>query len=356
MTFQYPVEIARDLISMTSQFSQQSMEVHGIGLVCCHSRNVEHLTDILQIEKLFDVACSLTDVLSLLPPNPDPFQAGPRDYLHDFMTLLSALRNGDHRFLPLLLSKIHDVLPKLVNPMLQTQPEPTANILCDDIFDGFGNAGIGMPAQFNGFTGNDNASFKVEHNENDFSQQNPIIPTYEKRLDDLSSPSADSNSNPYTSPSIIQSPMEFPGLNDFGSFTEMNASQQSLHQQQQPLPTSMSMYNQMSNFNESVGTGTGRVGGVLQRPEFKRDFDQTMALLRGNSQVRNMMQNNVQNGMQSGVNMRRPPLRQNSGSSYGMVPPRSVAEHNQYQQLQRMNSAHDALGMGMNNAQDMSFR
>ena len=33
MTFQYPVEISRDLISMTSQFSHQSMEVHGIGLV-----------------------------------------------------------------------------------------------------------------------------------------------------------------------------------------------------------------------------------------------------------------------------------------------------------------------------------
>lgn len=33
MTFQYPVEIARDLISMTSQFSQHSMELHGLGLV-----------------------------------------------------------------------------------------------------------------------------------------------------------------------------------------------------------------------------------------------------------------------------------------------------------------------------------
>jgi hypothetical protein len=33
MTFQYPVEIARDLISMTSQFPRHSMEVHGIGLV-----------------------------------------------------------------------------------------------------------------------------------------------------------------------------------------------------------------------------------------------------------------------------------------------------------------------------------
>ncbi|PVH84729.1 hypothetical protein DL98DRAFT_397681, partial [Cadophora sp. DSE1049] len=127
MTFQYPVDIARDLVGMTSQFSQQSMEVHGIGL----------------IEKLFDVACSLTDVLSLLPPNPDPFQLGPRDYLHDFMTLLSVLRNGDHRFLPLLLAKVNDVLPKLVNPMLQTVPDTPANMCADvDIFDGFGNAGI----------------------------------------------------------------------------------------------------------------------------------------------------------------------------------------------------------------------
>lgn len=33
MTFQYPVDIARDLAQMTSQFSHQSMEVHGIGLV-----------------------------------------------------------------------------------------------------------------------------------------------------------------------------------------------------------------------------------------------------------------------------------------------------------------------------------
>jgi hypothetical protein len=33
MTFQYPVEIARDLLGMTSQFSQHSMEVHGVGMV-----------------------------------------------------------------------------------------------------------------------------------------------------------------------------------------------------------------------------------------------------------------------------------------------------------------------------------
>ena len=33
LTFKYPIEISRDLLSMTNQFSQHAMEVHGVGLV-----------------------------------------------------------------------------------------------------------------------------------------------------------------------------------------------------------------------------------------------------------------------------------------------------------------------------------
>lgn len=33
MTFKYPIEISRDLLAMTHQFSQHAMEVHGVGLV-----------------------------------------------------------------------------------------------------------------------------------------------------------------------------------------------------------------------------------------------------------------------------------------------------------------------------------
>jgi hypothetical protein len=33
MTFKYPVEISRDVLSMTHQFSQQAMEVQGVGFV-----------------------------------------------------------------------------------------------------------------------------------------------------------------------------------------------------------------------------------------------------------------------------------------------------------------------------------
>lgn len=33
MTFTYPIEVAKDLVAVTSQLSQRSMEVHGVGLV-----------------------------------------------------------------------------------------------------------------------------------------------------------------------------------------------------------------------------------------------------------------------------------------------------------------------------------
>lgn len=44
------------------------------------------------------------------------------------------------------MSKVHEVLPKLIDPMLQNVPDSVANNLCNvDIFDGFGNAGMGQP-------------------------------------------------------------------------------------------------------------------------------------------------------------------------------------------------------------------
>jgi hypothetical protein len=33
ITFKYPIQISRDLLTMTQQFSQPAMEVHGVGLV-----------------------------------------------------------------------------------------------------------------------------------------------------------------------------------------------------------------------------------------------------------------------------------------------------------------------------------
>ena len=33
MTFGYPIEIAKDLVTVIGEFSKPSMEVHGVGLV-----------------------------------------------------------------------------------------------------------------------------------------------------------------------------------------------------------------------------------------------------------------------------------------------------------------------------------
>jgi hypothetical protein len=95
MSFKYPIDLARDLVHSASQSSQQVMEVHGIGL----------------IEKLFDVACTLTDVMSVIPHDQYTFEFGPSDYLHQLKTLISTLRGGQQRYLPLLMQKINDTMP-----------------------------------------------------------------------------------------------------------------------------------------------------------------------------------------------------------------------------------------------------
>jgi hypothetical protein len=48
--------------------------------------------------------------------SPDAFALGPRDYVSRFLTLISALRGGQSRYLPLLLAKLSEVLPNLPLP------------------------------------------------------------------------------------------------------------------------------------------------------------------------------------------------------------------------------------------------
>ncbi|KAK6585395.1 hypothetical protein PZA11_002122 [Diplocarpon coronariae] len=302
MNFQYPVDIARDLLEMTSQFSRESMDIHGIGL----------------IEKLFDVACSLTDVLALLPPNPDPFLPGPRDYLHDFMTLLSVLRNGDHRFLPLLLAKVHDVLPRLVNPMLQTVPETAANMCAEvDIFDGFGNAGIGISSSFPGYNGNGTSGgkFKLEPDTEFNGSGITGMPQFDKRIKELSSPTIEGNSNstPFTSPSVMQSPAKYSGLGEYRGFPDILSS---------GIANNAGLRNHTGNFEEGVG-------GSERHMDFKRELEGTMGMLGAHRQANPQMAGN-------GMEVRPPPMRQWSGSSYDLGIPQSVPD--QFSHLQRANS------------------
>jgi hypothetical protein len=227
------------------------------------------------------------------------------------MRLISALRSGENRFLPLLLAKVNDVLPTLVNPMLKTVPDPPANAIpCHDvdIFDGFGSGGMGIPGNFPGYNGNGTSGeFKMEPN--DFNV-NPVpsMPSYDRRIEELSSPSvtvpSENVASPYSQESIIHSPLEYPGMNEFRGFPELSS----------------------PGLGSNVPAHQHPFDSSHSRPEFKREFDSNM-----------------------GLASHRPPLRQSStgnSSNYGMSIPRSIPPmtSSQYQHLQRVNSGGESVG------------
>ncbi|KAG9247307.1 fungal-specific transcription factor domain-containing protein [Calycina marina] len=254
MAFQYSVEIACDLVAMTSQFSRESMDVHGIGL----------------IEKLFDVACSLTNVLVLMPAITQPYQIGPRDYLDQFMTLLSILRRGDNRFLPLLLSKVNDVLPMLTNPMLQTVPDNAPPACEVDIFEGYGAIMAGMPNNFHamassmsGSSGSAGDNFKVASSI-DFKIETPGLP-FDKHIEGLNSPihgpKIVGNSSFNTPTSVLGTQLEFPGLGEY-AFPDMHAQHPHGNSNGHNLPS-----NNIISFAQNG------------QPGFKREFEHNMGMI-----------------------------------------------------------------------------
>lgn len=102
MSFRYPFVIARELIRDISDLSLQSMEVHGVGL----------------IEKLFDISCTLSDVVTYVPCDEAKDDTGkPHDCLNQLLNLISRLRGGASRYVPLLMSKVQENLPNMSNPL-----------------------------------------------------------------------------------------------------------------------------------------------------------------------------------------------------------------------------------------------
>ncbi|KAI1827519.1 hypothetical protein F4861DRAFT_368078 [Xylaria intraflava] len=194
----YQMDMSRELMSMASQFQTQSTELLGVPLVA----------------KLLDIACSLMDVLAIQPPHADPFTMGPRGHLKSLLQILSSLRNGHHHFLPLLLDKVHDVLPRLANPMLQRAPDnaPIPNLANIDIFDGFGNAGMAQPPILTDFKTEPYTSNAMPH-----LQDIPAV-------DSSSSSGGSDMKSPFSmagSPSVMSPNGEFTRGPDFNSMPEM---------------------------------------------------------------------------------------------------------------------------------------
>ncbi|RMZ79108.1 hypothetical protein DV738_g3477, partial [Chaetothyriales sp. CBS 135597] len=110
LTFIYPIEIARDLQSDLQKMSLACLEVHGIGL----------------IEKLFDVACTLIDVIACVPLDSSALcVVTPQAVLDSYINLITQLHGGTSRYLPLLLAKISDNILSVASPVLHTTPAIT---------------------------------------------------------------------------------------------------------------------------------------------------------------------------------------------------------------------------------------
>ena len=81
------------------------------------------------------MACTLTDVMSCVPLETSSFRYDPRDYLTQFLSLISALRGGDSRYLPLLLAKIDDALPAMAAPIAHSLPLLPTNDRFQDFYE-----------------------------------------------------------------------------------------------------------------------------------------------------------------------------------------------------------------------------
>ncbi|PTB35632.1 uncharacterized protein TrAFT101_009333 [Trichoderma asperellum] len=155
MSFQFPMNVSREmLMNMASQFPGQGMELLNSGL----------------LEKLVEGTYSMTEYLAMQPASRDPFAIGPQEHLSQIITIVAASRNGDYRFLPLLMSKVSEVLPRLANPMLQNVPE-TAAMANVDIFDGFGSAGMAQPPQMQMMDAEYDRKFSVEEYEKKYTME-----------------------------------------------------------------------------------------------------------------------------------------------------------------------------------------
>ncbi|KOS22522.1 putative sucrose utilization protein SUC1 [Escovopsis weberi] len=201
-SFQYPMAISRELLmNMASQFPGQGMELLNSGL----------------LEKLIETAYSLTDYLAMQPPSRDPFAMGPREHLTHIITVVAASRTGDYRFLPLLMSKVSDVLPRLANPMLQNAPENPV-MASVDIFDGFGNAGMAQPPQLSMMEEDHDRKFSVDEYEKRYAMDmSRSTPDSASICTGSISPSDKIKGAFVTSPSIMSPTVDYPhDVNGYG--------------------------------------------------------------------------------------------------------------------------------------------
>jgi hypothetical protein len=258
-------------------------------------------------------------------------------------------RNSDNRFLPLLLSKVIEILPRLITPMLQNAPEntPMAGM---DMFDGFGSAGMAQPA----------AQLPMSMDA-EYDRKFPVE-EYDKKYAVEINGSPDSGSHPHSSPPVSQAPhqpsdintsfvsspaimspgMEYPhNMNNFGCtpVSEMVMSPMSANP----------AHNESMNPPQQLphGHGLGQQQQLPQQPPQQQQQQQHHSMS-SQSMHNNIGQNSL--SVNSIVNMRPPQPRQGSFHMPSQPTMRTVGD---FHGLQRANSELAGLN-SMNNEIDFS--
>ena len=70
-----------------------------------------------------------------MPLETPTFELGPRDYLNQFLSLISSLRGGQARYVPLLLNKIENMLSTMAGPLLPPLIFETPNEGIEEVGD-----------------------------------------------------------------------------------------------------------------------------------------------------------------------------------------------------------------------------
>ncbi|CAN8096032.1 unnamed protein product [Discula destructiva] len=291
------------------------------------------------LTNFFDVASNLTEVLAIYPASRDPFSPGPHEQLNPLLNMLSMLRNGDARFMPLLLSKAHEVLPKVISPMLLNVPDSVAMNTCNvDIFDGFGNGGMAQPPVMmdtyeKKYTPPDSSSSQGCGSTSGNDMHSPFV----------SSPMSPVGDVPSGLPNSSYTPISEVLMNQMAQPTAMSQVPNSNppptpHQQQQQQP--QTPLSPLPILNAHMQNG---IHAPIEQPSnLAQNFGQTFG--QGLSFMNGMEDNMNMNG--GDIMPRQPP---NGASSYAMSPNPQIRTIGDFQSLPSANSGISTLGsLGMN--------
>ena len=121
MSFHYPVTIARDVVLVSRLLPPKAFEANGVGI----------------LEKVFDIGCSLADVLLLQPSatQASSLEIGPRDYLMELIRILGTVLGGSSRYLRLLAAKADECLQVRVRGSLSESESSNELLVIQEVDD-----------------------------------------------------------------------------------------------------------------------------------------------------------------------------------------------------------------------------